>query len=185
MKSRTAQTGAVQGADEERKEDVQNSTSTAHRSRQRSNVPESTGRVSSSADEQASAVRSSVNEYEVAVLYHPDLELDLNKASSKVEKLIADNQGKITKTDNWGKRKLAYPIKKQDHAVYCIYTVQMPTNSVNKIEETLNISNEVIRYLITKPDLVAIAKAKQRQADKEAKAAKNPAPKNANSEEEE
>jgi small subunit ribosomal protein S6 len=55
-----------------------------------------------------------LNNYEIAVLYHPDLEIDLEKAESRVTKIVADNGGKITKTDNWGKRKLAYPINKQD-----------------------------------------------------------------------
>jgi len=91
-------------------------------------------------------------EYEVAVLYHPDLEIDLDKPLKKVEKVLVDNGGNITNVDNWGKRKLAYPIKKQDHAVYVFYTVELPGESVSKIESTLNITDEVIRFLIVKPD---------------------------------
>lgn len=112
-----------------------------------------------------------VNAYEVAVLYHPDLEIDLEKASSKVEKILADNQAKITKTDNWGKRKLAYPIKKQEFAVYVFYTVDMPGDSVAKIEQTFNITDEILRFMITKLDLKAIAKAEAARAEKERKAA--------------
>lgn len=110
-------------------------------------------------------------QYEVAVLYHPDLEVDLSKAEEKVTKLFADNGGKVTATDNWGKRKLAYPIKKQEHAVYVFYTVDMPGEGVKKVESTLNITDEVIRYLITKPDLKAIAKAEAAKAEKAKKAA--------------
>lgn len=110
-------------------------------------------------------------QYEIAVLYHPDLEIDLEKATSKLEKILADNKAKITKTDNWGKRKLAYPIAKQDFAVYVFYTVEMPGSSVTKIEQTLNITDEIIRFLITKPDLKAIAKAESMKADKAKKAA--------------
>jgi small subunit ribosomal protein S6 len=110
-------------------------------------------------------------EYEIAVLYHPDLEIDLEKATSKIEKILADNKAKIVKTDNWGKRKLAYPIAKQDFAVYVFYTVEMPGASVSKIEQTFNITDEVIRFLITKPDLKAIAKAEAMKADKAKKAA--------------
>jgi small subunit ribosomal protein S6 len=110
-------------------------------------------------------------QYEIAVLYHPDLEIDLEKATSKLEKILADNKAKITKTDNWGKRKLAYPIAKQDFAVYVFYTVAMPGSSVTKIEQTLNITDEIIRFLITKPDLKAIAKAESMKADKAKKAA--------------
>jgi len=110
-------------------------------------------------------------EYEVAVLYDQGLEIDLEKATAKVEKIIADNGGKITNTDNWGKRKLAYPIKGQDFAIYVFYTVDLPGVAVQKINDTLNITDEVVRFLITKPDLKKIAKAEALKAEKAEKAA--------------
>jgi small subunit ribosomal protein S6 len=108
--------------------------------------------------------------YEIAVLYHPDLEIDLEKASQKITKIITDNGGKITATDNWGKRKLAYKIKDHDHAVYVFYTTELPSEAVHKVEQTLNIADEVIRFLITKSDLKAVAKA---EAYKAARARRN------------
>jgi small subunit ribosomal protein S6 len=110
-----------------------------------------------------------MNQYEIAVLYHPDLEIDLEKATSRIEKIFADNGGKVMNTDNWGKRKLAYPIKKNESAVYVIYTVEFPAGAIQKLESILNITDEVIRFLITRPDLKAIAKA---EALKELKAKK-------------
>jgi small subunit ribosomal protein S6 len=112
-----------------------------------------------------------MTQYEIAVLYHPDLEVDLTKAEEKVIKLFTDNGGKVTNTDNWGKRKLAYPIKKQEHAVYVFYTVDLPGASLKKVEGTLNITDEVIRYLIVKTDHKAIAKAEAAKAEKAKKAA--------------
>jgi small subunit ribosomal protein S6 len=111
-------------------------------------------------------------QYEIAVLYHPDLEVDLSKAEERVTKIITDNGGSVTATDNWGKRKLAYNIKGNEHAVYVFYTVEMPGEGVAKIESTLNITDEVIRFLITKPDLKAIAKAEAAKAEKAEQAAK-------------
>ena len=112
-----------------------------------------------------------MNKYEIAVLYHPDLEIDLEKATSRVEKIFTDNGGEVKNVDNWGKRKLAYPIKKNEHAVYVFYTVELPAQSVRKIESTLNITDEVVRFLITRPDLKAIAKAEALKAEKAEKAA--------------
>jgi small subunit ribosomal protein S6 len=112
-----------------------------------------------------------LNAYEIAVLYHPDLEIDLEKAESRVVKIITDNKGKITKTDNWGKRKLAYPIAKQEFAVYVFYTVDIPAENVAKVEQVFNITDEIIRFLITKPDLAAMEKAEILRADKAKKAA--------------
>lgn len=112
-----------------------------------------------------------MNRYEIAVLYDPGLEIDLEKATSRVEKIFTDNGGKVVNTDNWGKRKLAYPIKKQETAIYVFYTVELPGEAVRKVESTLNITDEVIRFLITRPDLKAIAKAEAAKAEKAAKAA--------------
>ncbi len=117
-----------------------------------------------------------MNQYEIAVLYHPDLEIDLEKASQKVEKIITDNGGKITKTDNWGRRKLAYKIKNLEYAVYVFYTVEMPSQAVQKIEQTFNITDEIVRFLITKPDLKAMAKAEALKAEKAKKAAERGEP---------
>ena len=123
-----------------------------------------------------------MHNYEIAVLYHPDLEIDLDKAAQKVTKIITDNGGKVTGDDNWGKRKLAYKIKGHDHAVYVFYAVEMPAEAVKKVEAILNITDEVIRFLITKPDTKAIAKAEafraaraKKQAAREEKADKEPA----------
>lgn len=112
-----------------------------------------------------------MNQYEIAVLFDPQLEIDLSKAESKFAKIIKDGQGKITKTDNWGKRKLAYTVNKQDHAIYVYYTVELPGESVETVEKTLNITDEVIRFLITRPDLKAIAKAEAARKEKAKKVA--------------
>jgi small subunit ribosomal protein S6 len=109
--------------------------------------------------------------YELAVLYHPDLEIDLDKATAKVEKQIAASEGKVVKTDNWGKRKMAYKIAKQEHAVYVFYSVDMPEAGVKKLNDSLNITDEVIRFLITKPDVAKAEKAESLRAEKAAKQA--------------
>jgi small subunit ribosomal protein S6 len=113
-----------------------------------------------------------VNQYEIAVVYHPDLEVDLSKGEDRFKKIIADNDGKIIGTDNWGKRKLAYAIKNNDYGVYVFYQVEIPPTNVAKIDSTLNITGEVIRFLITKPDLKAMAKAEALRAEKAEQAAK-------------
>ena len=113
-----------------------------------------------------------MSKYEVAVLYHPSLEVDLSKAEDRVVKIFTDNGGKLSATDNWGKRKLAYPIKQNEHAIYVFYSVELPADSVAKVESTLNIADEVIRFLITKPDLKAIAKAEAARVLKAEQAAK-------------
>lgn len=97
--------------------------------------------------------------------------MDLDKAENRVKKIITDNGGKINKAESWGKRKLAYQIKKQDFAVYVFYSADIPGENVAKVEQTFNITDEIIRFLITKPDIKAMAKADALREEKAKKAA--------------
>jgi small subunit ribosomal protein S6 len=111
-----------------------------------------------------------MRDYELVVLVHPDLEIDLEKPLAKVRSIITDNGGKVTKEDNWGKRKLAYRINGQDFAVYVFMEVALPAQAVKKIQSTLNITDEALRFLLTAVDPRALAAAeaeKNREANEE------------------
>ncbi len=93
-----------------------------------------------------------MKEYELTVLIHPDLEADLEKPLTKVRDIVKNAGGEITSEDNWGKKKLAYKINNQDFAVYVYMDVKLPADAPLKISNTLNITDEVLRYLLTKVD---------------------------------
>ena len=94
-----------------------------------------------------------MKEYELTVLIHPDLEVDIDKPLDKVRSLITTNGGKIINEDIWGKKKLAYKIKNEDFAVYVYFDAELPSDAPLKISNTLNISDEVLRYLLVAADL--------------------------------
>jgi small subunit ribosomal protein S6 len=93
-----------------------------------------------------------VKEYELTVLIHPDLEVDLDAPLNKIKGIIKDAGGEIVSEDNWGKKKLAYRIKKEDFAVYVYMEVKLPAEAPLKISNTLNITDEVLRYLLVTVD---------------------------------
>jgi len=105
-----------------------------------------------------------MKEYELTVLIHPDLEVDIEAPLAKLRTLITSNGGNITKEDNWGKKKLAYRIKNEDFAVYVYFDLSLPADAPLKISNTLNITDEVLRYLLVTVD------EKGRAALEEAKA---------------
>lgn len=90
--------------------------------------------------------------YELTVLIHPDLEVDLETPLAKVREIITSAGGEITKEDNWGKKKLAYKINKEDFAIYVYFEANLPADAPLKISNTLNITDEVIRYLLVTVD---------------------------------
>ena len=97
--------------------------------------------------------------YELAILYRSGDDLD--KAQTKVKKIISHNKAKISSEDNWGEKDLAYPIKGQSKAVYIFYQLQIDPQAIAQIQNSLNITEEVIRHLITKIDTRKILQAEQ------------------------
>lgn len=93
-----------------------------------------------------------MKEYELSLLFHPDLEMNLDPALDKVKKLIETSGGKITKEEPDGKKRLAYPIKGNDYAIYYFIDVELPADAPAKISNALEITDEVIRYLLVKAD---------------------------------
>lgn len=93
-----------------------------------------------------------MKDYELTVLFHPDLEMNLDPAISKVKKIIDANGGKILKEENDGKKHIAYPINGQDFAVYYYFDLQLPVEAPAKLSSVFNISDEVMRYLLVRTD---------------------------------
>lgn len=105
--------------------------------------------------------------YEVAIVLHPDLEIDLENILKKVEKIFTDLGGKINKKDNWGKKKLAYKINKQDWGIYVFYEIEIDPKKTRDINDRLRITEEVIRYLIVSiEDIRYLKKPNKQPADK-------------------
>lgn len=86
--------------------------------------------------------------YELVTLLHPDLEIDVEAPIKKVEGIIADAGGRVTKRDNWGKKRLAYRIKQQDFAIYVYFELELPPQAVGQVENTLLITEEVLRHIL-------------------------------------
>ena len=93
-----------------------------------------------------------MKQYELTFLIHPDLEMNVESVVSKVKELISANGGTVTKETDEGKKKLAYTIKGQDFAVYYYFELDLPADAPAKISSVLNITDEVLRYLLVATD---------------------------------
>lgn len=107
-----------------------------------------------------------MKEYELTVLIHPDLEVDIDTPLKKVRDIVAKAGGEIVREDNWGKKKLAYKIKGEDFAVYVYMDVKLPADAPLKISNTFNITDEVLRYLLVTVDEKA-RKAQEEAAERQ------------------
>lgn len=111
-----------------------------------------------------------MREYELTVLIHPDLEADLETPLTTVRDIVSNNGGKVVAEDNWGKKRLAYRIAKEDFAVYVHMEVELPATGVAKVDQTLNITDSVLRHLLVSVDpkaKAAAAEAAKKSSDDE------------------
>lgn len=79
-------------------------------------------------------------------------ESDLNKVTGKVAGYISDLGGKVTKEDIWGRRKLAYPIKKQDFATYVTLFFALPAEKTKEFDRDMRLTGSVLRHLLIVKD---------------------------------
>ena len=87
-----------------------------------------------------------MRKYEILILLRPNLKDDVkSKTIEKAEKLIGGN---IVKKEEWGLKKLAYPIKKEVEAEYILYYVETEGENVINFRKMVNISKEIMRTLI-------------------------------------
>ncbi len=89
-----------------------------------------------------------MKQYEVAVLLHPDLEIDLKPPLERLDGIFDGLKAKVVKRDEWGKRKLAYPIKKQTFAIYYFYLIELDPKEVDELEQALRLNDEVLRHMV-------------------------------------
>ncbi|NLZ26859.1 MAG: 30S ribosomal protein S6 [Chloroflexi bacterium] len=93
-----------------------------------------------------------MHKYETVLVFQADLdEAALNTAVETVETLIKNN-GEVTKIDRWGKRKLAYPIRKQFEGYYVYMTFDGAPSEIANIKRSLGYNEQILRYIIVRVD---------------------------------
>ena len=105
-----------------------------------------------------------MKQYELTVMIHPDLEMNLQPALDKVVKLIESFGGKVTKEENDGKKRMAYDIEGQKFALYYYYEIDLPADAPEKLERALTLTDEVIRQLLVAKDARKEKMAAKRKA---------------------
>ncbi len=95
-----------------------------------------------------------MRKYELTYLVSDSVpEKDLNKATGTVSGLISELGGKVDKEDIWGRRKLAYPIKKQDFATYVTLFFSLDASKCKEFERELHLNTSIIRQLLIVKEL--------------------------------
>ncbi len=92
-----------------------------------------------------------MNIYENIVILNASLgDEEIETASGKIKDLITNSGGEILKTDVWGRRKLAYEIKKQKKGFYLLLVFKSPSAAIKKLEDYYKVFDPVVKYMVIK-----------------------------------
>lgn len=90
--------------------------------------------------------------YEIMLLFSGDLtDVETTKAMESFKSEVAKNKGKVTFEDVWGRRELAYPIKKEMEGSYVVYRFDYDPAGLVELEMNLKLNKKVLRHLISLP----------------------------------
>lgn len=94
-----------------------------------------------------------MRDYETLYIVRPDLDEEaLTGVIDKYNNLISANGGEVINTNKWGKRKLAYEVKDYREGYYVLIDFQGQPAVAQELERVFKISDDVIRYLITRKE---------------------------------
>lgn len=116
--------------------------------------------------------------YEVVFLVHPDQSEQVPGMIERYTQLMAENGGQIHRTEDWGRRQLAYPINKIHKAHYVLLNIECDGATLEELSTLFKFNDAVLRNLIIKTKkpvteesliLKAERESKERKARAEAK----------------
>ena len=88
--------------------------------------------------------------YELLVVIQPDLdEASVTDLTTRIDGWITEAGGKIEKTDTWGKRRLAYEIRKVREGQYILFHAAIPSEYTSELERNLRFLEPVMRHMLT------------------------------------
>jgi len=104
-------------------------------------------------------------DYELGFILNPEVSEDeIRSLLDRIEQIVANYGGQIFKVNQWGRRRLAYPIERHRDGYYIFIDMTLTPETVTEIERTLRVSETVFRYMMKKRDPKVVQKEREARA---------------------
>jgi small subunit ribosomal protein S6 len=115
-------------------------------------------------------------DYELGFILNPEVSEEQSRAMlERVEQIVSNYDGQVVRVNQWGRRRLAYPIQHHRDGYYVFFDMILTPETVLELDRTMKVSEEVLRHLIKRRDPIAVQKERETRAAAAA-AAQAPAP---------
>jgi small subunit ribosomal protein S6 len=92
-----------------------------------------------------------MNIYEKIFILDPNLDdAAVESVVEKVKDVIVKQGGEVLKTENWGRRKLAYALNKRDKGCYILLLFQSPPKTISELERFCKVNDSVVKFMVVK-----------------------------------
>lgn len=103
--------------------------------------------------------------YESAVLINAALDdQQIDSILTRIKDVITNNGGEIRELDNWGRKRLAYPVEKSKIGYYAIYRFEAPSDMIAKLERIYSLDEQILRYVTLKLNGDAVEQLEKNKA---------------------
>ncbi len=91
--------------------------------------------------------------YEGVFIINPDIPTETSKGVvGQLQEMILKNGGRVEGLQEWGKRRMAYKIKKKHEGHYVVLNFQLGSDQTKKLEQALRLNDQLLRYLLVNKD---------------------------------
>ncbi len=104
-------------------------------------------------------------DYELGFILSPEVSEDQTRAIlDRVEQVVANYNGEVVRVNQWGRRRLGYPIQHHRDGFYVFIDMILTPETVIELDRTLKVSEEVLRHLIKRRDPKTVQKEREARA---------------------
>lgn len=105
-------------------------------------------------------------DYELGFILNPEVNEEQTRAIlERLEQIVTNHGGQVMRVNQWGRRRLAYPIQHNRDGFYVFVDMVLTPETVNELDRTLKVSEEVLRHLIKKRDPKVVQKEREARAN--------------------
>lgn len=105
--------------------------------------------------------------YEIVFLVHPDQSEQVGAMVERYRAMVEKNEGKIHRLEDWGRRQLAYPIKKMHKAHYVLLNVECDNEALEALKHAFRYNDSILRHLILERETALVEVSAMLRTDEE------------------
>jgi small subunit ribosomal protein S6 len=114
-------------------------------------------------------------DYELGFILHPEVsEEQSNAILERIQQIVNNHDGQVVRINQWGRRRLAYPIRHQRDGFYVFFDMILTPETVSELDRNIKVTEEVLRHIIIRRDPRVAQKEREEREARAAQAQNEP-----------